>query len=70
MTNQQKLETVGRALYGDQWQAPLARDLGVATRSVQRWIAGDRETPDLAADLRPLVQKRHAELGALLTRLK
>lgn len=35
------LRTVGEALYGERWQAPLADALGVNRRTVQRWAAGD-----------------------------
>jgi hypothetical protein len=43
-----KLETLrrcGEALYGERWQSPLARDLGVAIRTVQRWTAADCAVP-------------------------
>lgn len=33
---------VGRALYGDKWQSPLARALSINERSVRYMAAGDR----------------------------
>lgn len=34
------LRRAGEALYGVQWQTALARDLGIADRTVRRWAAG------------------------------
>lgn len=34
------LRRAGEALYGPQWQTALARDLGIADRTVRRWAAG------------------------------
>lgn len=34
------LAEIGRALYGEHWQAPLARDLGVNRESIRRWLNG------------------------------
>ena len=45
-----RLEQVGRALYGSEWVSPLARALDVALRTVQRWVAGEIETPDWTAE--------------------
>lgn len=45
-----RLEQIGRALYGPEWVSPLARALDVALRTVQRWAAGEIETPDWTAD--------------------
>lgn len=39
------LRIVGEALYGAQWQSPLARDLGVAIRTMQRWANAEFEIP-------------------------
>src|ERR1700730_4441841 len=39
------LKRVGESVYGQQWQAPLARDLGVNERSMRRWVAGTDEIP-------------------------
>jgi hypothetical protein len=37
---------IGSALYGDDWQSPLARALDVATRTVHRWANGQNDVPD------------------------
>lgn len=61
----------GEALYGQQWQSALARDLGVADRTVRRWVAGTSEVPaGLYLDLLRLTQERAAALDALGPRLR
>lgn len=61
----------GEALYGSQWQTALARDLGVADRTVRRWVAGTSEVPHgLYVDLLRLTQERAALLDALAPRLR
>lgn len=35
-----ELRAAGEALYGARWQTALARELGVADRTVRRWLAG------------------------------
>lgn len=65
------LRETGEAMYGDQWQSPLARDLGVAVRTVQRWAAGVNEPGDgVYMDLLRLTQERAMILDALADRLK
>lgn len=39
------LRRVGEALYGPQWQTPLARSLGVAPRHLRYWLSGERPLP-------------------------
>lgn len=39
------LQTRASALYGDDWQSPLARRVRVDARTVRRWKAGEREIP-------------------------
>lgn len=61
----------GEALYGPRWQSELARDLGVADRTVRRWVAGTSEVPaGLHVDLLRLTQERAAALDALADRLR
>jgi transposase-like protein len=45
MTQIDRLRATGFALFGDQWQSPLARELGVADRTVRRWIHSDTAIP-------------------------
>ncbi|RWO90908.1 hypothetical protein [Mesorhizobium sp.] len=41
-----ELERRAKALYGDDWQSPLARRIRVDARTVRRWKAGEREIPE------------------------
>jgi hypothetical protein len=48
LTPAERLELLirgGEALYGPNWQSPLARGIGVNLRTVQRWAAGDFAPP-------------------------
>lgn len=40
------LERRAIALYGPDWQSPLARRIRVDARTVRRWKAGDRAIPE------------------------
>jgi hypothetical protein len=44
------------ALYGPEWQSPLARALGVNARSIRFWASGSRPIPEeIAAKIRNLM---------------
>lgn len=61
----------GEALYGPRWQSDLARDLGVADRTVRRWAAGASDVPSgVYLDLLRLTQERAALLDSLAPRLR
>lgn len=65
------LAECGEALYGPRWQCELARDLGVADRTVRRWVAGATPVPTgVYVDLLRLVTERAEVLDALATRLR
>lgn len=65
------LRDTGKALYGTRWQTDLARDLGVADRTVRRWVAGVDDLPaGVALDLWRLCEERAAALDAVIGRLK
>lgn len=65
------LKDAGEALYGAQWQSAIARDLGVADRTVRRWLAGaDDIPPGVAMDLWRLCEERAAGLDTVMRRLK
>lgn len=59
---------IGSALYGPApgWHEPLAIDLAVAKRTMQRWAAGTREIPDIQGELVALVHERSRELARLV----
>lgn len=74
----------GEALFGPDWQSPLARELDVSLRTVQRWARGDYDIPlgvwfeigehcrhrDLSGDIDELKvrQRRLIEIVALIER--
>lgn len=65
------LRDAGEALYGARWQTDLARDLGVADRTMRRWASGADDLPSgVALDLLRLTQERAARLDALAELLK
>ena len=61
MTTPELLRKFGEALFGPRWQTDLAHELGVAARSVRRWLSGQDE-PKLRvwADLEHLLDERIA----------
>lgn len=65
------LREAGEALYGDQWQSALARDLKVADRTVRRWAAGDfGMPPGLCNELIALLLDRAEAIADVKKRLK
>jgi hypothetical protein len=46
LLSKELLKRIGEFLYGEQWQAPLARDISVGDRSMRRWAAGTDEIPN------------------------
>lgn len=60
------LERIGQAMYGSEWMAPLAHDLGNGTRTVARWFSGYSEIPEgLADELRHLLERRADEIATV-----
>jgi len=58
------LARVGRALYGGQWQMPLARDLDMSDRSMRYMAKGERGIhAGIVADLLKLIEARGEELA-------
>ena len=65
-----QLTAIGTALYGQQWQSALARDLGVADRTMRRWVAGESPIPTgIIADLHRLLRERQINIQELLADL-
>jgi hypothetical protein len=62
------LAEIGRAVFGQHWQGPLARALKVHDRTVRRWT-NDGCPSDLTGQLRAILEERqkeiHRALGAL-----
>jgi hypothetical protein len=51
------LERRAAALYGEDWQSPLARRIRVDARTVRRWKAGDRTIPEWVEALLDLLER-------------
>lgn len=65
------LTAVGEALYGERWQSPLSRDLGVGDRRVREWVSAERSTPPgIRIDLMRLCLERAQTLDEIAERLK
>lgn len=43
--NAEQLERAGRGLFGERWQSPLARAVGVSIPQMQRYAKGSYEIP-------------------------
>lgn len=48
--DKQDITAIGNYLYGQRWQSALARDLGINSRTVRRWAAGDSKPSKSAAE--------------------
>ncbi len=56
-----ELRTFGSRTWGGTYQAQIARGLGVADRTVRRWVAGASAIPEeAAAQIRALAERRAA----------
>ena len=59
------LQEVGRALYGEEWKGPFAKDIGVNRDTIRYWLNGKMTLrPDHFATLHDMIVKREAELRA------
>lgn len=68
--NATTLKAVGEALWGPQFIAEMSRQLGVARKTVTRWVAGEYAVPDVIKDrLRKLLVARQMHITRLLTKV-
>jgi hypothetical protein len=71
LLSKELLRRVGEFMYGEQWQAPLSRDLGVGERSMRRWMAGTDQIPSgVWRDLGSRLEIWHRTLGHLVGEVK
>ena len=63
------LHDIGRALYGNRWQSALARDIGVTSRTVRRWAAGDPIPQGVWPDVLTLARARRAKIDKVIESL-
>jgi hypothetical protein len=65
------LKRAGEALYGERWQSPLSRDLGVTDRTIRNWAANRNECPgDLAERLLQVLRARGECVETVTVRIK
>ncbi|RWC26996.1 MAG: adhesin [Mesorhizobium sp.] len=65
------LKIAGEVLYGERWQTPLARDLGVSDRTVRNWCAAKHECPhDLAERLLLILHQRSEKILVVITTIE
>lgn len=63
--------SVGEALFGSRWQSELARAIGVADRTVRRWVAGSHPVPaGVYAQMLEIMRDRRRAFPQLARRLK
>jgi transposase-like protein len=63
MTNLDRLRILGEALHGERWQNAVARDLGINSRQVHRWVSGQYEPHDgHIADLVAIAKERSIQI--------
>lgn len=68
MTPPEMLAEVGRSLYGERWQLPLADDLGINRETIRRWLSGHTPLPadhGVFADVAGIICNRRAELAEI-----
>jgi hypothetical protein len=64
---QDDLREIGRSLYGEDWQTPLALALGVNPRTVRKWFAGDRPiTRPTELAIRSLIDRAPETIARIL----
>lgn len=62
-----QLTAAGRALYGARWKSPLARDLSITKRTMERWAGGEYAIPDWVwPEIERLLQRRAAAISDIL----
>ncbi|HHS9765165.1 TPA: hypothetical protein ACTW94_000430 [Raoultella ornithinolytica] len=62
MNNLEKLRAVGEAVYGDKWQSPLSRALGISDRTVRNFVSGKSQPENLS---NRLLEAMKLEMGKI-----
>jgi plasmid maintenance system antidote protein VapI len=61
-----ELREIGEKLFGPKWQSKLARAMPVNTRTVRRWLSGERKIhPAIAERVRSLRGPDKAKLSLI-----
>ena len=70
----EELQTAGKLLYGERWQADLARALGYEPRRLRQWLEVGKKShrpipPGTREKIIKLLEKRNKEIQEELLRL-
>ncbi len=66
MNDEELLRLAGEALFGRQWQTPLARELGVTDRTIRNWAGGVNRPPDFMTRIVPILQVHAKNLAQVI----
>lgn len=64
-----ELRMIGELLYGEWWQSPLARALGVNDRTMRRWAIGKGAPEAHAKTILALLAQRRGAIDEMLAHL-
>jgi hypothetical protein len=64
------LRSVGEALFGHAWPAPLANELDISERTLRRWMAGRMIPEGIWPELIIICQERAVILSDLISHLE
>lgn len=65
------LDKVGNALFGPNWQTPLAKELAVNLRTMQRWASAETPMPErIWAEIGEICRQRSEALANWAGRLE
>ncbi|EEF9468816.1 hypothetical protein IQ508_000767 [Salmonella enterica] len=66
MNNTEKLMAVGKLVYGDNWQSPISRDIGVDSRTIRYALKGEREINHLSSRLKEALEQKTEKLKSAI----
>ncbi|OHF67752.1 hypothetical protein [Salmonella enterica] len=66
MNNTEKLMAVGKLVYGDNWQSPISRDIGVDSRTIRYVLKGEREINHLSSRLKEALEQKAEKLKSAI----
>lgn len=67
MDNLEKLIQSSRIAYGDNWQSPVSRALGISDRTIRNFVSGKSPAPiDLSSRLRAAMESEIAKYQAAI----
>ena len=71
MTDNNLITRIGRALWGERWQAEMARTLGVNKDTVQAWRRGQHQPrPGVYRDLLNIAEVRQIECATAIREIR